>query len=264
MFVCYRDFGQNDYSRRHGTFRVHMSETVLRYRIKFWAKFGRNSTKAALFYSPVDCTDASDMHHSNASLMHRWINRWIKQRSQTKELSRWCLYKRTSYLKSDNNDMFCFFYGIRVFVCFYCFCFTVLLSVFLLPRDAMHKRGLCVMRCLCVCLSVRLSVKPWSLNSTQLVELSWVRSGAVITTRDSTQLNWSSCHKFCDSEHLAVCPVELSPSNDHIAPSNSTQRNQVTFQSRPSFLFHRLGKVNNKNNFHLLKCDALLCNAAMY
>ena len=27
--------------------------------------------KAALFYSPVDCTDASDMHHSNASLMHR-------------------------------------------------------------------------------------------------------------------------------------------------------------------------------------------------
>jgi len=26
---------------------------------------------AALFYSPVDCTDASDMHHSNASLMHR-------------------------------------------------------------------------------------------------------------------------------------------------------------------------------------------------
>ena len=36
---------------------------------------------AALFYSPVDFTDASDMHHSNASLMHRWINRWIKQRS---------------------------------------------------------------------------------------------------------------------------------------------------------------------------------------
>ena len=26
---------------------------------------------AALFYSPVDFTDASDMHHSNASLMHR-------------------------------------------------------------------------------------------------------------------------------------------------------------------------------------------------
>jgi len=36
---------------------------------------------AALFYSPVDFTDASDMHHSNACLMHRWINRWIKQRS---------------------------------------------------------------------------------------------------------------------------------------------------------------------------------------
>ena len=185
---------------------------------------------------------------------------------QTKELSRWCLYKRTSYLKSDNNDMFCFFYGIRVFVCFYCFCFTVLLSVFLLPRDAMHKRGLCVMRCLCVCLSVRLSVKPWSLNSTQLVELSWVRSGAVITTRDSTQLNWSSCHKFCDSEHLAVCPVEfeLSCSNDHSARSNSTQLNQVTFQSRPGFLFHRVGKVKNKNNFYLFKRHALLCNAAMY
>jgi len=40
---------------------------------------------AALFYSPVDCTDASDMHHSNASLMHRWINRWIKQRSLCKQ-----------------------------------------------------------------------------------------------------------------------------------------------------------------------------------
>jgi len=34
-----------------------------------------------LFYSPVDFTDASDMHHSNACLMHRWINRWTKQRS---------------------------------------------------------------------------------------------------------------------------------------------------------------------------------------
>jgi len=40
---------------------------------------------AALFYSPVDCTDASDMHHSNPSLMHRWINRWIKQRSHFSE-----------------------------------------------------------------------------------------------------------------------------------------------------------------------------------
>jgi len=108
---------------------------------------------------------------------------------QTKELSRWCLYKRTSYLKSDNNDMFCFFYGIRVFVCFYCFCFTVLLSVFLLPRDAMHKRGLCVMRCLCVCLSVRLSVKPWSLNSTQLVELSWVESDLALWSQSATRLN---------------------------------------------------------------------------
>ena len=28
-------------------------------------------TMAALFYSPVDFTDASDMHHSNASLTHR-------------------------------------------------------------------------------------------------------------------------------------------------------------------------------------------------
>ena len=26
---------------------------------------------AALFYSPADFTDASDMHHSNARLMHR-------------------------------------------------------------------------------------------------------------------------------------------------------------------------------------------------
>ena len=44
---------------------------------------------AALFYSPVDCTDASDMHHSNASLMHRWINRWIKQRSRYDEMVNW-------------------------------------------------------------------------------------------------------------------------------------------------------------------------------
>jgi len=43
-------------------------------------------TMAALFYSPVDFTDASDMHQSDACLMHVWcigeINRWIKQRSQ--------------------------------------------------------------------------------------------------------------------------------------------------------------------------------------
>jgi len=37
-----------------------------------------------------------------------------------------------------------------------------------------------------------------------------------------------------------------------------------SFQSRPSFLLHRVGKVNNKNNFHLFKRHALLCNAAMY
>jgi len=43
----------------------------------------RTVGEAALFYSPVDFTDASDMHHSNSCLMHRWINRWIKQRSQT-------------------------------------------------------------------------------------------------------------------------------------------------------------------------------------
>jgi len=28
------------------------------------------------------CIRWSDMHHSNASLMHRWINRWIKQRKE--------------------------------------------------------------------------------------------------------------------------------------------------------------------------------------
>ena len=33
--------------------------------------FLNKAVLAALFYSPVDCTDASDMHHSNASLMHR-------------------------------------------------------------------------------------------------------------------------------------------------------------------------------------------------
>ena len=47
------------------------------------AKLKQVHTLAALFYSPVDCTDASDMDHSNASLMHRWINRWIKQRSHS-------------------------------------------------------------------------------------------------------------------------------------------------------------------------------------
>ena len=43
----------------------------------------RTVGEAALFYSPVDFTDASNMHHSNSCLMHRWINWWIKQRSQT-------------------------------------------------------------------------------------------------------------------------------------------------------------------------------------
>jgi len=72
------------------------------------------------------------------------------------------------------------------------------------------------------------SARPNStqLNSTQLNWFSWVRSDAMITTRDSSQLNWSSCHKFCDSEHLAVCPVELSwvstSSNDRSAWSNLT------------------------------------------
>ena len=46
-----------------------------------WTYSGGSLASAALFYSSVDYTDASDMHHSNASLMHRWINRWIKQRS---------------------------------------------------------------------------------------------------------------------------------------------------------------------------------------
>ena len=50
---------------------------------RFGWNLGGHITWAALFYSPVDFTDASDMHHSNASLMHRWINRWIKQRSHT-------------------------------------------------------------------------------------------------------------------------------------------------------------------------------------
>ena len=49
----------------------------------------RTVALAALFYSPVDFTDASDMHHSNACLMHRWINRWIKQRSHCKYRGRW-------------------------------------------------------------------------------------------------------------------------------------------------------------------------------
>jgi len=55
-------------------------------------------------------------------------------------------------------------------------------------------------------------------DRTQLNSTGWVRLGAVIITRDSSQLNWSSCHKFCDSEYW------LCVQSDHIA-----RRDVVTF-----------------------------------
>ena len=114
-------------------------------------------------------------------------------------------------------------------------------------------------------IQVAARLKPWSqrptgLNSTQLIWLSWLGS-PVITTRDSTQLvQFSQVLWFWTFGYVSSW-VELSRSNDHSARSNSTQLNQVSFQSRSSFLFHRVGKVNNKNNFHLFKHHALLCNA---
>ena len=63
-------------------------------------------------------------------------------------------------------------------------------------------------------------VYVWLILLTWIFALSWtgIPSGpeapdtkALITAPDQTQLNWSSCHKFCDSEHLAVSSsVELS------------------------------------------------------
>jgi len=143
---------------------------------------------------------------------------------------------------------------LSFFLCFYCRAMLCISAVYALC-------GVCASVCLSVCL-----LSPD--HSTQLNWLSWVESDLALWSQPATRLN--STDPVVTSSVILniwpVCPVEfeLSCSNDHSARSNSTQLNQVTFQSRPGFLFHRVGKVKNKNNFYLFKRHALLCNAAMY
>jgi len=88
------------------------------------------------------------------------------------------------------------------------------------------------------------SQRPTGLNSTQLSELSPIGCCDHNPRLISTQLIQLSQVLWFWTFGCVSSWVESSRSNNHSARSNSTQLNQVTIQSRPSFLFHRVGKVN--------------------